>query len=469
MLLAAIVLSALASCILGMQFVDATLALTVAGLLAVAAFIAYALVPGTLASRLILTFVQVAMVALHVQLARGMLELHFGVFVTLALLLVYLDWRPIVLAAALFAVHHVLFDRLQAAGLGLYCLTAPDFGRVMLHAVYVVIQTALEVVLAVNMGRTARESAELGQLAAGLLRDERIDLNVAHVRVTSRGASALQQALQRMHDTVTTVHGSSAAMALSCREIASGAQDLSQRTEHAAGTSQQTTEHLEQLRTAVSQSTQLSLHASRNAHSAAEVAQRGGDAVAQVVETMQGIHAESARIGDITGVIDSIAFQTNILALNAAVEAARAGEQGRGFAVVAAEVRALAQRSAQAAREIKGLIASSVSKVEQGGVLAQSAGQTMAQLVQSVHAVNAMMEQIHAAALEQSSSIAQVHDAVVQLDQVTQQNAALVEESAAAAAALHGEADRLTEVVQVFQPLQPAMRHVKASLAMPAF
>lgn len=453
-LLAAIVLSALAAWVLGLQFVDVALAWTLSALLTLMACITYAVGRGTLASRLVLTFVQVAMVALHVQLAQGMLEFHFGVFVTLALLLVYLDWRPIVFGAVLFAVHHVVFDRLQAAGIGLYCLNAPDFWRVMLHAVYVVIQTSLEVVLALSMGRTARESAELRQLASGLLRDKRIDLDVAHVRVVSRGAADLSQALQRMHHTVSTVQDSASAMATACREIASGAEDLSQRTEHAAGTSKETSAHLERLRTAMAQSTKLSQQASSSALGSVQTAQRGGSAVAQVVETMHDINADSVRIGDITGVIDSIAFQTNILALNAAVEAARAGEQGRGFAVVAAEVRALAQRSAQAAREIKGLIASSVSKVEKGGALAQGAGHTMAELAGSVQDVSNMMGQMHAAALEQSSLIGQVHGDVVQLNQVTQKNAALVEESAAATQALHGEADRLAQVVQVFHVTQ---------------
>ena len=449
-MLAAVFISALAAAALGVQFVESSLALSAAALLTVIAVVVYALLRGTLASRLVLAFVQVALVALHIQLARGMLEFHFGVFVSLALLLVYLDWRPILFAAVLFAVHHIGFDRLQAAGWGLYCLTAPDFGRVILHAVYVVIQTALELVLAVLMGRTARESLQLRTLATGLLRDGQIALDVRHVRVTSDGAAALQQALHQMHHAVTTVQDSASTMEQACREIANGAQDLSQRTEHAASTSQGTASHLESLTTAVAQSTELSSKASALAQSAAALAGEGGAAVARVLGTMEEIRVDSTRIGDITGVIDAIAFQTNILALNAAVEAARAGEQGRGFAVVASEVRGLAQRSAQAAREIKGLIESSAVKVAAGSNLAQSSGITIEALVVSVQSVSAMVGDIMGAARDQTQAIALVHQAVVELDQVTQQNAALVEESAAAAGDLHRQADRLAEVVKIF-------------------
>lgn len=449
-LLAAIALSALAAIVLGIQFVDAVIAISATLVLVALAALAYAFAPGTLASRLVLSFVQVSMVALHIQLARGMLEFHFGVFVTLALLLVYLDWRPIVWAAAWFAVHHVVFDRLQAAGFAVYCITTPDFGRVMLHALYVVIQTVLEVILAVKMGRTASESAELRHLASSLVHDDKIMLDTSHVEVHTHGGRALKEALDRMHQTVTTVQQAAAGMALACDEIASGAQDLSVRTEHAAESLQSTSASMEQLTGTVGQTAASSAQANTLAVSAADVAQRGGDVVDQVVRTMRDINEGSAKIADITGVIDSIAFQTNILALNAAVEAARAGEQGRGFAVVATEVRGLAQRSAQAAREISGLINASVQKTSLGGQLADDAGRTMAEIVGSVQRVSAMMGEIHTASRDQSAGIAQINQSVGQLDQMTQQNAALVEESAAAAATLKSQADRLAQVVSVF-------------------
>ena len=234
-------------------------------------------------------------------------------------------------------------------------------------------------------------------------------------------------------------------------EIASGNQDLSARTEQAASNLQETAASMEQLTSTVRQSADAARQANQLAASAAEIAVRGGQVVGQVVTTMDEINHSSKKISDIIGVIDGIAFQTNILALNAAVEAARAGEQGRGFAVVAGEVRNLAQRSAQAAKEIKGLIGASVDKVETGSRLVADAGQTMSEIVGSVQRVSDIIGEITAAAGEQSDGIGQVNVAVTQLDQMTQQNAALVEESAAAAESLKDQAKRLDQVVQVFR------------------
>jgi methyl-accepting chemotaxis protein len=260
--------------------------------------------------------------------------------------------------------------------------------------------------------------------------------------------AAMQTSMRAL---VSDVSQASSGIESASVEIATGNQDLSARTEQTASNLQQTAASMEQLTSTVRQSADAARQANQLAASAAEIAQRGGSVVSQVVTTMDEINTSSKKINDIIGVIDGIAFQTNILALNAAVEAARAGEQGRGFAVVAGEVRNLAQRSAQAAKEIKGLIGASVEKVETGSKLVADAGQTMSEIVGSVQRVTDIIGEITAAAGEQSDGIGQVNTAVSQLDQMTQQNAALVEESAAAAQSLKDQASRLADVVQVFR------------------
>jgi methyl-accepting chemotaxis protein len=252
-------------------------------------------------------------------------------------------------------------------------------------------------------------------------------------------------------DVVRAVRADAHSVAIASQQIASGNSDLSQRTEQQAASLQRTAAAMEQLGTTVGQNADHARQADQLAKSASDVAAQGGVLVSQVVDTMRGINDSSRKIADIISVIDSIAFQTNILALNAAVEAARAGEQGRGFAVVASEVRSLAQRSADAAKEIKTLIGASVERVEQGSSLVDKAGATMKDIVTSIQRVTDIMGEISQASGEQSAGVTQVGHAMTQMDQATQQNAALVEESAAAAESLQQQAKRLVEAVSVFQ------------------
>ncbi|MCR5863701.1 MULTISPECIES: methyl-accepting chemotaxis protein [Aquincola] len=256
--------------------------------------------------------------------------------------------------------------------------------------------------------------------------------------------SALQQALGQVRGVVDSISTASS-------EIATGNHDLSARTEQAASNLQQTASSMEELTATVHQSADMASQVNQLAASAVDAARRGGQVVSQVVSTMEEIHSSSRKVADITGTIDGIAFQTNILALNAAVEAARAGEQGRGFAVVAGEVRLLAQRSAEAAREIKALIGASVDKVEHGTRLVQEAGGTMEDVVTSAQRVTDMIGEVTVATAEQRDGIGQVNGAVSQLDQMTQQNAALVEQSTAATTSLQEQAQRLAGVVAGFR------------------
>jgi methyl-accepting chemotaxis protein len=265
----------------------------------------------------------------------------------------------------------------------------------------------------------------------------------------------LLRALQKMNDAlagvVSEVQQGTAAIAGASSEIASGNLDLSARTEQQAGALEETASSMEELTSTVRQNAENATQANQMAQAASTVAARGGEIVGKVVETMGSIDASSRKIVDIIGVIDGIAFQTNILALNAAVEAARAGEQGRGFAVVASEVRNLAQRSAGAAKEIKTLIGDSVEQVNVGSKLVQQAGATMGEVVASVARVTDIMAEITAASREQSVGIDQVNEAIAQMDQTTQQNAALVEEAAAAAGSMQDQAGRLAQLVGRFR------------------
>ena len=449
--LLAIGISALATLILGFQFVDTSLAIGGTVVFSLLAGVVFASAKGTSLSKYVLTFVLIGFVVLHIQLSQGMVEFHFGVFVTLALLLVYRDWRVVVFGAAMYAVHHVLFDRLQAAGFGVYCLSAPNFAVIVLHAVYVVVQSGVEIILVVGMARAAQAGEELGVLVSHVNQTDSIALDVTQVAAETPAGQALKSTLARMNTAVSAVRTGSNSIELAAAEIASGNQDLSDRTEQTASNLQRTASSMEHLTHMVTQSAENARQANQLAMNASTVAAQGGAVVSQVVDTMRGINEASRKISDIISVIDGIAFQTNILALNAAVEAARAGEQGRGFAVVASEVRSLAGRSAEAAKEIKTLINTSVERVELGSNLVDQAGTTMTEVVGSIRRVTDIMGEISAAGAEQATGVANVSEAVMQMDQATQQNAALVEQMAAAAGSLRSQAQELVQNVAVFQ------------------
>ncbi|MDR3066331.1 MAG: methyl-accepting chemotaxis protein [Comamonas sp.] len=330
-----------------------------------------------------------------------------------------------------------------------------------------VLAAAISVLVALGAGiwlvRSIRAPLEQAVQAAdrvangdlsGVIRVERED-------ETGRLLGALERMQSSLVQTVRTVRQNAEGVASASSQIASGNADLSSRTEEQASALEETAASMEELGSTVRQNADNARAANQMAVNASQVAAQGGAVVAEVVETMKGINHSSQQIADIITVIDSIAFQTNILALNAAVEAARAGEQGRGFAVVAGEVRTLAQRSAEAAKEIKALISTSVQRVEQGTQLVDKAGATMADIVSAISRVTDLMTEISAASQEQSQGVAQVGEAVTQMDQTTQQNAALVEESAAAAGALRKQAQDLVQAVAVFQ-LPAAASHEQA-------
>ena len=318
-----------------------------------------------------------------------------------------------------------------------------------------------------NMNSICRPLDEAGRFARRVADgDLSLSVEIEGRDEAAQMSSSLRDMQASLHLALNKVNAASEHIRSASGEIATGNMDLSQRTEQTANNLQQTASSMEQLTGTVRHTAESARTASELAACASAAAAKGGDVVSQVVVTMQDINTSSHKINDIIGVIDGIAFQTNILALNAAVEAARAGEQGRGFAVVAAEVRGLAQRSANAAKEIKSLISASTERVESGTRLVQDAGHSMKDIVDSVQRVSDIIGEIAAAAADQSQGIGQVNTAVSALDQMTQQNAALVEQSAAAAESLRHQAQDLSEAISAFklQPSPVRARHVAAAV-----
>jgi methyl-accepting chemotaxis protein len=408
---------------------------------------------GARLTRLVVAAALMVFCGLHIHQAAGQTELHFGIFVLLAFLLCYRDWTVIVVAAAVVAVHHLAFNYLQEAGFGVRCLVEPGFGMVVVHASYVVAESAVLCYLSVLLHREALQSAELRVSVALLTGGDggTIDLRSEQRAAVTESGHALQGVVRLLHRSLVRIRDSADSTAQASRQITAGNADLSSRTEQQSAALRDTVHSMAELTAAVKQNADNARQADRLAASASEVAAKGGDVVSQVVQTMEAINASSRRIGDIIAVIDGIAFQTNILALNAAVEAARAGEQGRGFAVVASEVRNLAQRSAGAAKEIKELINESVGQVGAGSALVEQAGRTMDEVVSSVQRVTGIIGQISAASSQQEQGIDQINQAIGAMDGATRHNAAMVAQAVDAATSLEEQAGQLAEVVSVFR------------------
>ena len=331
---------------------------------------------------------------------------------------------------------------------------ASQFTGVMLSITLLAVLISVAVTVLVSRSISRELGAEPSEVRSVVQAIQQGDLTVP-VQVKAGDTTSVMVAVrdmqQRFHELVSAVRDNVDQLRTTSHDISTGNQNLGQRTEQAASSLEQTAASMEELTATVRQSADSARQANQLATTAAGTATKGGEVMLQVVSTMQDIHQSSQKIADIIGVIDGIAFQTNILALNAAVEAARAGEQGRGFAVVATEVRSLAQRSAEAAKEIKSLIQTSVEKVGSGAELVSNAGETMNEIVRGVQRVNDIIGEISSAAAEQSDGISQVNVAVSQLDHMTQQNGALVGESTAAADNLRNQAQRLAELIAVFQ------------------
>ena len=407
--------------------------------------------PGRAATRLVTSLSLVALVAVQVQFSRGMPAMHFNVFITLSLMLAWRDWRPLALAGVSFALWQVVADRMQAAGWGVFCLNRPDPGQIALHLAFIAAQTLILCRVAFHDGSAAKEARELEILVHAMGADGPIRLHLEVMRTETAAGTRLKQVQQRMLQSMREVREAADAVRLAATRMAADGTELSDRTDRTSMGLRSSAECLDQIGEILKHSTEASHQAQEMSTTAAGMADDGGKLVSSVVESMQGIETSSRRITDIIGVIDGIAFQTNILALNAAVEAARAGEQGRGFAVVAAEVRSLAQRSATAAREIKSLISASVEQVEQGTRLVGGAGDTMNGLVSTVRQVGALFESITKDGTEHAQGLGMVTHSIGQLSHMTQDNVALAARATETARNLQTQVDRLGEVLGNFR------------------
>ncbi len=422
---------------------------------------------GSAASRIFLAIALVALTSLQIHLFGGQSVYHLNVLVCMGLLMAYRDWRPIATLGGLGLAHLVLFDQLLRAGWNTHALPAPDGELLAAHVLLLALQTGTLCVLALGQQQQARAASELEFLVKTMGRDGKILLNLDVIRAETPIGQRLQHVQRRMADAMSAVYEAAQRVDIAAQRVSTGSSELRARTTDTASGLRDAAMCLDQINVIVQHSTEASTEAKLMSDSAAGIADRGGQLVDHVVQTMKAIESSSRRITDIIGEIDSIAFQTNILALNAAVEAARAGDQGRGFAVVASEVRNLANRSAAAAKEIKSLISESAGNVASGSQQVALAGETMGNLVGSVRRVGALFEEVTSDTAAHMESLNMVSQSMADLGTITQHNVALAQTTDSAAAELQAMASKLAGVLNGFN-LSTGSSRQSASPSLPA-